>query len=531
MPTRRRFLQAASAAAVTAPLAAPSIGRAQGTRVLKFVPAADLSVLDPVWTTSYQSRDHGFMVFDTLFGLNGQFQPEPQMAEGAVSDDQGKTWRITLRDGLVFHDGSKVLARDAAASVRRWGARDGFGQALMAATDEIAAADDKTLVFRLKRPFPLLPDALAKTPPSMCPIMPERLAQTDPFKQVTEMVGSGPFRYKVDERVAGSQVVYERNLAYIPRPTGTASGTAGPKIVHFDRVEWRIIPDAATVSAALQQGELDWWLTVDADLAPSLQKHAALKVETTVPTGFMATMRFNQVVPPFNNPAMRRAILGAVLQSDYMIGMVGTDPASWRDKVGYFCPDTPMANDAGLDALTSPRDPAAVKRALAEAGYKGEKVVILTPTDIPSARALAEITADTLRKLGMTVETPTMDWATLVQRRVKTDPVEQGGWNIFHTSWAGLDMINPAGHVFLRGNGKAAAPGWPDSPRIEALRNDWFAAADVPAQQALAREIQKQAFVDVPYIPLGQYFVRTAYRGNLTGVLHGSPVFWNVRRT
>lgn len=526
MPTRRHLLSGAAAT-----LAAPAIVRAQAATTLKFVPAADLSSLDPVWTTSYQSRDHGFMVFDTLFGLTEDFRAEPQMAEGAVTEDQGKTWRIVLRDGLAFHDGEKVLARDAVASIKRWGARDGFGQALLAATNELSAPDDRTIQFRLKSPFPLLPDALAKTPPSMCPIMPLRLAETDPMKQLTEMVGSGPFRFKPDERIAGAQVVYERNRAYVPRPSGTPSGTAGPKIAHFDRVEWRIIQDPATASAALRRGEVDWWLTVDSDLAPMLTQQRNLWVGITVPTGFVATMRFNQQVPPFNNPAMRRAILGAVQQSDYMIGMVGTDPTNWRDKCGYFCPGTPMANDAGIEALTSPRDPAVTKRALEAAGYRGEKIVVLTPTDIASARALAEITADTLRRLGMNVEAPTMDWASLVQRRAKMDPVEQGGWNIFHTSWAGLDMINPAGHVFLRGNGKKAAVGWPDSPRIEELRDAWFAAPDLAAQRRIAIDIQSQAFNDLPYIPLGQYSIRTAYQGNLSGVLNGNPVFWNVRRT
>ncbi|MBN8873479.1 MAG: ABC transporter substrate-binding protein [Rhodospirillales bacterium] len=526
---RRTFLHA-GAAALASPLAAPALAQAPGKRVLTFVPQADIAVLDPVWTTTYQTRDHGFLVFDTLFGLDGAYRPQPQMAAGASSENDGRAWKITLRDGLKFHDGEPVLARDAAASIRRWGARDGFGQALIAATDAIEAPDDKTIVVRLKHPFPLLPDALAKTPPSMCPIMPERLAATDPFKQVTEMVGSGPYRYKADERVPGAQVVYERFDAYVPRADGTPDGTSGPKVAHFDRIEWRIMPDPSTVSAALQRGEIDWWLAPDADLLPLLRRQSRLKVETTVPTGFIATMRFNQLQPPFDNPAIRRAIIGAITQADYMIGMVGTDPALWKDGVGYFCPGTPLANDAGMQALTSPRNLDGVKKALSDAGYKGEKVVILTPTDIASAKALAEITADLLSRIGMTVDAQTMDWATLVQRRVKTDPIDQGGWSIYHTSWSGLDMVNPAGHIFLRANGKAAAPGWPDSPTLEALRSAWFVAPDAAAQKSLAEQIQTQAFKDVPYIPLGQYFMPTAYQGNLTGILKGSPVFWNVRR-
>jgi peptide/nickel transport system substrate-binding protein len=522
---RRSFVTGTAAT-----LAMPAIARGAASQVLKFVPEADLAVLDPVWTTTYQTRDHGFLVFDTLFGLDAGFNPQPQMAEGALAEEDGRRWRITLRPGLLFHDGSKVLARDCAASIRRWGARDGFGQALLAATDEIAALDDMTLEFRLKYPFPLLPTALAKTPPSMCPIMPERLAATDPYKQVTEMVGSGPYRYKADERVAGSLVVYERNAAYVPRPNGAPSGTAGPKIAYLERIEWHIIPDASTVAAALQRGEIDWWLSPIADLLPLLRKVPTLKSEILVPTGFVATMRLNHLIPPFDNPAIRRAMLGGVQQSDYMLGMVGTDEALWHVPCGVFCPGTPLANDAGLAVLTGKRDLAQVKRDLAAAGYAGEKVVLLAPTDIASAKALADISAAWMHQVGLNLEYQAMDWATLVQRRAKTEPVEQGGWSIFHTSWSGLDQVNPAGHIFLRGNGRAAAPGWPSSPRIEELRAAWFKATDAAAQQRLAEQMQLQVFQDVPYVPLGQYFVPTAYQKTLTGLLPGNPVFWNIRR-
>lgn len=522
---RRDFIAAAAAT-----LAAPAIARAQSKQELVFVPQADLSVLDPIWTTTYQTRDHGFLVFDTLFGVDSDYKAQPQMVEGALAEEGGKRWTLTLRAGLKFHDGTPVLARDCVASVKRWGARDSFGQALMAATDEIAAADDKRIVFRMKRPFALLPDALGKTPPSICAIMPERLALTDPYKQVTEMVGSGPYRYKADERVSGSRVVYERFAGYAPRPNGKASGTAGPKVAHFDRIVWRIIPDGGTVAAALQQGEVDWWLTPDADLLRVLKASGKLTVRITDPTGYVATMRFNQLHPPFDNAAIRCAVVGAVTQSDYMIGMVGTDHALWKDGCGYFCPGTPMASDAGMAALTGPRDLGKAKAALEAAGYKGEKVVLLAPTDIASAKALADITNDLYKKLGINVDYQAMDWATLVQRRAKKEPVEQGGWSVYHTSWSGTDQMNPVGHVFLRGNGEKATVGWPTSARLEALRNEWLEAPDLAAQKKIATQMQLQAFEDVPYIPLGQYFVPTAYRSDLDGVLNGNPVFWNIRR-
>ncbi len=523
---RRSFLVAGAAA-----LAMPSIGRGAEARVLRFVPDADLAVLDPVWTTSYQSRDHGFMVYDTLFGQDANFKPTVQMLEGFVVEDDGKRYRMALRRNLKFHDGTPVLARDCTASIARWGRRDAFGQALMAQVDEMTAPDDRTITIQLKAPFPLLPDALSKTSPSMCPMLPERLAQTDPFKQVTEVVGSGPFRFKADERIPGARVVYERNADYVPRDSGRAERTSGPKVVNFDRVEWVIMPDTQTVASALQRGEIDWWYTPNSDLLPTLKKAKDVSVEVIVPTGTIATMRFNQLQPPFDNPAIRRAILGAVAQADYMTAVNGEDRALWNDGVGYFCPKTPMASEAGMEALTGPRDLEKVKRDLAAAGYKGERVVLLSPQDIPSTKALAAVTEDVLKRAGMNVDAQAMDWATLVQRRTKTDPVDKGGWSIFQTSWAGLDQFNPAGHIFLRENGRDASPGWPSGARMEELRLAWFAASDTAAQKKICEQMQLQAFQDVPYIPLGQTIANTAFRSNLSGMLDGLPLFWNVKRS
>ncbi len=515
--------------AATAGLAAPALVRAQTATTLRFVPQADLASLDPVWTTAYQTRDHAFLVFDTLFGQDGGYRAQPQMLAGFTTAPDGLAWTLTLRDGLRFHDGTPVLARDCVASIRRWGARDSFGQALLAATAEIAAPDDRTILVRLTRPFPLLPDALGKTPPSPCVIMPERLARTDAFTQVTEMVGSGPYRFLPDERVPGDRVVYARFDGYVPRD-GAPDRTAGGKHAVFDRIEWRIIQDSATQAAALQRGEVDWVLVPDPELLPLLRRDAKLVVETQDPTGIIATMRFNQLQKPFDNAALRRAVVSAVDQADYMIASTSSDTSLWRDKVGYFCPGTPLANDAGMAALTGPRDLAATKRAIAASGYAGERVVLLAATDIPQTKALGDVTADLFQKIGLNLDVQSMDWGTLVQRRTKTDPVEAGGWSVLHTSWSGLDQFNPAGNVFLRGNGRKAAPGWPDSPALEALRDEWLLADGLAAQQAIARRIQAQAFVDVPYVPLGQALRPTAYRGDLRDMVKGLPVFWGVRR-
>jgi peptide/nickel transport system substrate-binding protein len=216
---RRTFLSASAAT-----LAMPAISHAASQRVLKFIAQSDLAVVDPVWTTAYVTRNHGYMVFDTLYGQAGQssgYMATPQMVAGHVIDNDGKTWKLTLRDGLTFHDGEKVLARDCVASIKRWGARDAFGQALLARTDELSAPDDKTILFRLNRPFALLPDAMCHGASNMCAMMPQRIAETDPFKAFTEVVGSGPFRFKPDERVQGSLFVYEK-LVHPRQPSAAA---------------------------------------------------------------------------------------------------------------------------------------------------------------------------------------------------------------------------------------------------------------------------------------------------------------------
>ena len=522
---RRSFLATGAAA-----LAAPMIAHSQSSKTLRFIPQVDLPLLDPVTTSAYITRNHGFAVFDTLFGQDSSFAPQPQMVDGFATDPDGRAWRLTLRDGLRFHDGEPVLARDCVASIARWGKRDAFGQALMAATDELSAPDDKTIAFRLKRPFPLLPAALGKIASNMCPMMPERLARTDPFGIVTEAVGSGPFRYVAGERVPGALTVYERFAGYVPRSSGVADWTAGPKVAHVDRVEWVVIPDASTAASALRTGQVDWWQEPTLDLMPQLERDPNVQTFLLDPTAVPAMLRFNHLQPPFNNPAIRRALLGAVDQSEFMQAVAGADPALWRGDAGYFPLASPMANKAGMAALEGKRDMAAVKQALAAAGYDGEQVVVMVATDLPALAAMGEVGADMLKRAGMNVDEQSSDWGTVIQRRASREPVEKGGWSVFFTSFFGLDQFTPATHLGLRANGKAGWFGWADDPKLEALRDEWFLAPDLAAQQAIATQIQAEAFNDVPYLPLGEYLLPTATRKSLTGVLKGLPLFWNVKK-
>jgi peptide/nickel transport system substrate-binding protein len=525
---RRDLLKAAAAGA--AAMAAPRIGRADRRSKLVFAPVADLTVLDPVVTFNRPTRNFAYLVFDTLYGLDMRWVAQPQMVEGHQIVEDGLSWTLKLRDGLRFHDGEPVLARDVVASIRRFAVRIPFAAALMAATEELSAPDDRTVVFRLKRPFPHLPEALAGPGGTVPAIMPERLATTSPHKPVAEIIGSGPYRFLPEEHVSGARAAFGRFAHYQPRSDGAVGFTSGPKIAHFDRVEWLTL-DPFSAMAALQKGEIDWWESPPRDLIEQIGRDRDVSAVSQYATA-MGILRFNHLHPPFDNPAIRQALLGAVDQAEAMTAIAGEDRSSWYDAVGLFGTGTPFANDAGIEVMRAPRNYASVRQQLERAGYKGEPIVVIAPTDLPGMRNLSLIGADQLRRAGMKVDFQEMDFGTVVRRRSNQASPDKGGWNAFFTFIdRSIPNTNPYGNPAIRADGLAAWDGWPTSPRIEALRAAWLDASNLDEQRRICAELQMQLWHDVPFIPMGEYWQTTAYRKELLGIEPGAfAVFYGVRR-
>ena len=526
---RRRDLLKAGVGAFGA-LAAPQIGHAAGSNKLVVAPTADLVVLDPVVTFNRQTRNYAYLVFDTLYGLDTNWQAQPQMVASEEVAEDGLTWMLHLRDGLRFHDNEPVLARDVVASIRRFAPRISFANALMAATEELSAPDDHTVRFRLKRRFPHLPEALAGPGGTVPAIMPERLASTSPYQPVKEIVGSGPYRFLADEHVSGARAAFARFAEYRPRDGGAVGFTSGPKVTHFDRVEW-VTLDPFSAQAALSRGEIDWWESPSRDLFPQVARDRSVAgISHYMPA--MGILRFNQLYPPFDNPAARQALLSAIDQNEAMIAVAGEDPADRYDGVGIFATGTPLANDAGIDVLKRPRDYPAAKKALAEAGYDGEKIVIISPTELAGISTLSKIGAEQLRRAGLNIDFQEMDFGTVIRRRTNQGPPDKGGWNVFFTMIdRSIPNTNPFGSQGLRADGKAGWDGWPTSRKIEELRAAWLDSADPDEQRRIAREMQTQVWQDLPFIPMGEYWQTTAYRKDLTGIVPGCfATFWGVRR-
>jgi peptide/nickel transport system substrate-binding protein len=526
---RRNFLAAAATAALgRAPLAQPAVGGK--ARTLIHVPQANLTSLDPVWTTALVTRNYAAMVFETLYGRDAQLNPQPQMVEGHQVENNGLRWTMRLREGLAFHDGEKVLARDCVASLLRWMKRDAIGQTIAARLDVLEAPDDKTIVFRLHKPFASLPYALAKTQPTPV-IMPKRLAQTDPFKQIPEVIGSGPFRWIANEYVAGNLAVFAKNDRYNPRPE-PASFAAGGYRVLVDRVEWRIIPDSATAANALTAGEVDWLDSPLPDLLPMLRKASGVTVAPIDIYGTFGGLRPNCLQGPTSDEGVRRAILAAIDQIEVMTAVMGEEKSLYRAPVGYFLPGTPSANDAGMDTVRKRPNTDAVKEMLKQAGYGGERVVLMHPTDQTFYDAMSSVVAASLRRIGINLDEQSLDWGTVVQRRTSKEPLDKGGWSLFPYGAPAAEYRDPVFATNLRGNGKDAWFGWPNDEKVEALRNAWMDATEDADRKKLDAQIQARAFETVPFVPLGQYLPPSAYRSGLTGVLQGAvPVFWNVSKS
>jgi peptide/nickel transport system substrate-binding protein len=399
----------------------------------------------------------------------------------------------------------------------------------MTRTDEVSVIDDRSFQFRLKRPFPHLPYAFGKISTPMCAIMPERLASLDAFKPVPEIVGSGPFRFKADEWISGARAVYVRNDKYVPRAEPNTGWTAGGKVAHFERIEWLTSPDDGTSAASMRSGQMDWWELPTVDLLPVLTGTGRIRAAVKDRNGTMGMMKMNNLQPPFDNAAIRRAMLHAVVQSDYMTAIAGEDKAMWREGVGIFTPGTDMASDAGMEVLTGPRDLARARAMIREAGYSNERTVLLAPYDPHYRKAMADVSGQLLKDLGFNLDIQSMDWGTAIVRRENKQPMDKGGWGVLCTTANGLDMQTPMLH-FLRTTGQRAWFGWTDSPRIEELRSAWVDAPTLDAQKQIAAEIQRQCWIDVPHVPLGIWYQPMAWQRTIDGIPDGFPLFWGVRR-
>ncbi|HEU4351703.1 MAG TPA: ABC transporter substrate-binding protein [Burkholderiales bacterium] len=498
-------------------------------RVLRVVPHSNLNILDPIWTTQYMARNHGYMVYDTLFGTDEKSRIQPQMVDKwTVSKDQ-KEWSFTLRPGLEFHDGRPVTAEDVIASLSRWGKRDAMGQKLMTFVERMDSPKPDTFRMFLREPCGFVLEALGKPSSNVPFIMPKRVAETPADKQITEAIGSGPYIFKTDEFKPGDKAVYLKNSKYVPRKE-PASGTAGGKHVYVERVEWNLaLRDAQSQVNALANGEVDVLERPAFESYEQLRKAPGVELVTKDPLGFQYMCRFNHLHPPFNNVKVRQAALAALPQEPFLRAQVG-DKDLYRPCASMFTCGTPYGSAKGSE-IQSKSNMKKAQELVKASGYDGTPVVIIKPTDLAAIQKLPDVAAQLLRQAGFKVDLQAMDWNTVVSRRAKKEPPAQGGWNIFCTAWVAPDIWNPLANAAIGAAGEKSWFGWPSDEQLEKLRDDFARATDEGRKKALAEAIQARAFEIGTHAPLGEYVNPLAVRKNVSGwVIGPGDIYWNVKK-
>ncbi|WP_146346890.1 ABC transporter substrate-binding protein [Phaeobacter marinintestinus] len=526
---KRRRVLAGVATSLALVLGTQGLGTAaQAETNLKVVPHSGLKILDPIWTTAYITRNHGYMIYDTLFAMDMDGNVHPQMVDSVERSADGLTVTITLRDGMTWHDGAPVTATDTVASIKRWGGKDAMGQKMMSFVDDLSAADDKTMVFKLNAPTGLVELALAKPSSNVPFMMPARIAATPGDEQIAEYIGSGPFMFNNEEWEPGVKVVYDKFDAYVPRDEPT-NGFAGAKVAKVDRVTWTPNRDIQQAINALNAGEIDIIESTPPDLLPLVEEGGEAYTQSPNLSGLQYTFRFNVLHPPFDNPKIRQALLYAFNQEDFLEATIG-DPNYFQVCKAMFICGLPFETDAHMDGLLESNF-AKAKELLAEAGYDGTPVVLMHSTNVPVLTNLAPVAKDLMEAIGLNVDMQSMDWSTLVARRSKKDAPADGGWNAFLTAWDAGDLFNPLAMAFLNASCDKALFGWPCDEQIEKLRDDFARATSFDEQKAIVEALQAR-WVEYPtHIHLGQWNTPSTLRNNVTGYLSaGVPVFWNVEK-
>lgn len=506
------------------------LGTAVAGPTLRFVPHADLQALDPMGSTADIVKMHGFMIYDTLYGLDANFVPQPQMVKTMTLSDDRKTYRFTLRDGLKWHDGQPVTAEDCVASLKRWAARDAAGQLMNRVLADMKVVDDKTFELIFKEPYGLVLESLSKVASNIPFMMPRRVAETDPFKEIQDYTGSGPYRFVRKDWVPGNKVVYEKFADYVPR-SEPASAFAGGKVANLDRVEWLIIRDQQTALSALLGGEIDLWENPSLDLLPLLKTAPGIATGVINQTGKQAQLYFNHVIPPFDNPKARQAMFWLTKQKAYLQAING-NPEFYRTCASFFICGTPMETEAGLDALKAP-DPEKAKALFKEAGWDFSKpIVVLDPTDETIAHPATVVTVQAMRDIGLKVDVQAMDWATMLKRRNSKEPTSNGGWNILHSYTGGQVVSTPVWSIAFSGACEKGLFGWPCDQTLEDLRLKWALVDGVEAKKAVAAEVSKRAFETGHHVPLGQWTSYVAHSAKVSGLIatQDVPVFWNLKK-
>ncbi len=509
--------------------ALPLAAQAQNN-VLRIVPHSNLAVLDPIWTTAYMSRNHGYMIYDTLFGTDENGKVKPQMVDSWTESPDHRLWTFKLRPGLEFHDGKPVTGEDVIASLGRWGKRDAMGSALFQFVSRMDSPAPDTFRIFLGEACGFVLEALGKPSSNVPFIMPKRIADTDAFKQIEEHIGSGPYSFKRDEFKPGDKAVYLKFAKYVPR-SEPPSGTTGGKRVFVDRVEWNLaLRDAQAQVNALQKGEIDVIESLGFDHFETVKADSTLQLPKYAKYGLQYMARFNHLHKPFDNAKVRQAVIAAFSQDAFLRAQVGVKEL-YKPCGSLFICGSPYGSLAGSE-LQMKSNMKKAQDLVKASGYDGTPIVVMKPTDLAAIQKLPDVAAQLLRQAGFKVDLQAMDWQTLVGRRAKKDAPDKGGWHMFLTAWQAFDVWSPIANPTMDTRGeKSTWFGWATDEKMVEIRNKFMRATDEGEKKKLAEALHARAFEVGTHAILGEYDQPMAASKAVSGffVTNGN-LYWNLKK-
>jgi peptide/nickel transport system substrate-binding protein len=500
---------------------------AHAESVLRIRDVGDIQQMDPLLSTNYPMRDMAYLIWDTLFAMDDHFQVQPQMVDTYTISPDKKTYDFTLRKGLIFHDGVPVTSADVIASINRWMGKDSLGQEISKRLDKLEATGDTSFRIVLKEPFGQLLNGLGRMTAYPLFIMPERIAKTPIGEKLPALIGSGPFKFA--EWQPGVKFVVEKFEGYIPR-NEPPSNLAGGKIAKVDRIERITIPDDTSAVNALLAGEIDYVTEAPYDQLPLVESDPNLADAAKPQLGKSLQIVLNHTQPPFDNIKIRQAVQLALNQQDFMTTLLGDHKDLYQLCPAIFMCGGPYETDINSDRYMHP-SPEKAEALLKEAGYDGTPITFLHPTDQQFQRDMGTVLVQALRKVGFTVNDQQMDLASMFSRRNNKGAPSEGGWNMFLTAFGGDAMMDPLTNPYVTGACDKAFVGWPCDTELQA-RWKAFLLADTPeARKAAAVKIQERSNEIVTFIPMGQYYGKSAWNKSLSGMIK-SPlqIYWNIEK-
>jgi peptide/nickel transport system substrate-binding protein len=521
------FSKAFKTLAAATVLSAAMTFSAHAENVLRLRDVGDIQQMDPLLSTNYPMRDMAYLIWDTLFAMDANFQVQPQMVDTYTMSPDGKTYDFTLRKGLTFHDGAPVTPADVIASINRWMGKDSLGQEISKRLDKIEATGQTSFRIVLKEPFGQLLNGLGRMTAYPLFIMPERIAKTPIGEKLPALIGSGPFKFV--EWQPGVKFVVEKFAGYIPR-SEPPSNLAGGKIAKVDKIERITIPDDTSAVNALLAKEIDFMTEVPSDQLALIEADPDMVTEPRPLLGKSIQIVLNHTQPPLNNEKVRQAVQLALNQQDFMTTLLGDRKELYKLCPAIFMCGGPYETDVN-SARYMNQNPEKAKALLKEAGYDGTPITFLHPTDQLLQRDMGTVLVQALRNAGFTVDDRQMDLATMFSRRNNKGTPAEGGWNMFLTAFGGDAMMDPLTNPYVTGACDKAFVGWPCDPELQARWKTFLLADSPAARKEAAIKIQDRSNEIVTFIPMGQYSGKSGWSKSLSGMIQ-SPlqIYWNIEK-